>query len=352
MKTVRVGIIGCGNISHSHLAAYKRLDNVELTACADINFERAQAYAGAHGFARAYGSAQEMMAHEQLDAVSVCTWNSAHCECTLAALAGGANVLCEKPLAMNAQEAQRMVDAAQRAGKLLMVGFVRRFGENAKLVKQRVEAGEFGEVYYLKTGCVRRVGNPGGWFSDKKRSGGGPLIDLGVHMIDLTRYLMGKPNPVAVTGYTFDKLGPRANILGVDHYKATDWSDYNDVEDMAVGMIRYDNGATVFVENSWSQHIDQSEKLYLELYGSKAGAIVEPTLKIMGEHNNYLVDEQPVVDPDASSFQSNFNREIAHFVSCVAEGTPCLNPGEDGVTLMRILDALYQSAETGREVRL
>lgn len=352
MDKIRVGIIGCGSISRCHLSAYKQLDNVELVACADMNFERAQAYARENGFQRAYPSAEAMMAQEKLDAVSVCTWNNGHAPCSIAALKAGANVLCEKPLAMNTEEAREMAETARKTGKLLMVGFVRRFGENTQMLKSRIDSGDFGEIYYAKTGCIRRVGNPGGWFSNKQLSGGGPLIDLGVHMIDLTRYLMGKPKPVSVYGSTFDKLGPRANIKGIQRWTSADWSDFNDVEDMAVGMIHYDNGATVFVENSWTQHIDTPEHLYLELYGSKCGAIMEPELKLMSEKNDYLIEEHPVVGQDQSSFDNNFAREIRHFVDCVANGTPCLNPAEDGVELMRILDALYESARLGHEVRL
>lgn len=352
MNKIRVGLIGCGGISRCHVAAYKALDNVELVACADINFERAQAYAKEMGFERAYPSAEAMLAAEKLDAVSVCTWNNGHAPCSIAALRAGVNVLCEKPLALNAIEAQQMADVAKETGKLLMVGFVRRFGENTLLVKQRIDAGEMGDLYYAKTGCVRRVGNPGGWFSDKARSGGGPLIDLGVHMIDLVGYLMGKPKPVSVQGSTFNKLGPRANIKGVDRYQSADWSDYNDVEDMAVGIIRYDNGATVFVENSWTQHIDEPEKLYLEIYGSKAGAVMEPHLKLMTERADYLIDESPAVSARLSDPINSFHREIAHFVDCVENCVPCLNPAEDGVALMKILDALYRSAEVQAEVRL
>lgn len=352
MKKIRVGIVGCGGISRCHVAAYKALSQVELVACADINYERAQAYAKEHGFQRAYDSAEAMMANETLDAVSVCTWNNGHAPVSITCLRGGANVLCEKPLALNAEEAQTMVEVAKETGKLLMVGFVRRFGENTTLIKERIDNGEFGEIYYAKTGCIRQVGNPGGWFSDKARSGGGPLIDLGVHMIDLVRYLMGKPKPVSVSGSTFSKLGPRANVRGIDRYRSVDWSAYNDVEDMAVGMIRYDNGATVWVENSWTQHIDVPEHLYLELYGSKTGAVIEPTIKLMSEKDDYIVTETPGVNPKLYDSFNNFFREIAHFIDCVENGTPCLNPAEDGVELMRILDALYRSAQTGKEVTL
>lgn len=351
-KKVRVGIIGCGGIGGVHLESMMKIkDQLELVATCDINAERAQQRKEQYGFARSYTSYEEMLAKEDLDAVSVCTWNNGHAPASIAALNAGVNVLCEKPMAMNTQEAEAMIEAEKKSGKLLMIGFVRRFGENTKFSKELIDSGKMGDIYYVKTGCTRRVGNPGGWFSDKERSGGGPLIDLGVHMIDLARYLMGKPKVVAAMGSTYDKVGIRSNVKGVVQWKSMDYSDYNDVEDLAVGFVRFDNGATLVVENSWTQHIKE-DKLYLELYGEKAGLQMEPELEIYSEEHDYLVDYAPRINQDASGFGNNFDREIAHFIDCVANGTECLNPSEDGLELMRILDAIYESARTGREVQL
>ena len=143
-----------------------------------------------------------MMAKEELDCVSVCTWNAAHKGATIAALRGGANVICEKPMAMNAAEAEEMLAAAKETGKLLQIGFVRRFGKDADTVREFTDAGVMGDIYYAKATYLRRNGCPGGWFGDKAYSGGGPLIDLGVHVIDLTRYLAGNPNPISAYGVT------------------------------------------------------------------------------------------------------------------------------------------------------
>ncbi|SHE46423.1 Predicted dehydrogenase [Caldanaerobius fijiensis DSM 17918] len=349
MKKAKIAIIGNGSISHVHMAAYKKLENVEIVANCDINEKRAKEYAERYGIPHTYTDYNEMLKREELDGVSVCTWNNVHAPASIAALNAGVNVLCEKPLAMNAEQAQEMVDTAKKNKKLLMVGFVRRFGMNTKVLKDRIEQGELGQIYYAKTGCIRRVGNPGGWFSDKKRSGGGPLIDLGVHMIDLVRYLMGKPKAVSVMGSTYSLVGPRSNIKGIYQYKSADYSDYNDVEDFAVGFVKFDNGATLVVENSWTQHI-KKDYLYLEIYGSKAGATMEPELEIFSEKNDFLTDEKPVLEPAFVDFQHNFDKEIAHFVDCILNGTPCISPGEDGVELMKILDAIYKSAETGHEV--
>ena len=142
---------------------------------------------------RAYDTAEELLADPAIDAVSVCAANYAHAELTIKALRAGKHVLCEKPMALNAEEARQMKEAADRNGKLLMIGFVRRYGNDCKIMEDFVNSGYFGDIYYSKATYLRRNGNPGGWFGDKSRSGGGPLIDLGVHVIDLTRYLMGKP---------------------------------------------------------------------------------------------------------------------------------------------------------------
>ncbi|NLL71268.1 MAG: Gfo/Idh/MocA family oxidoreductase [Epulopiscium sp.] len=349
MEKIKVGIIGAGSISHFHTRAYQKLENVEVVAVCDLNEERAKAYAKEYHIPHVFTNHHDMLQMEDLDAVSVTTWNNGHAPISIDALKAGKHVLCEKPLAMNAKEAEEMVKVSKETGKLLMVGFVRRFGENTKLLKEAIEQNQLGDVYYAKTGCIRRWGNPGGWFSDWKRSGGGPVIDLGVHMIDLVRYLNGKPKAVSVSASTFNQLGMKPDVKGMVKYYSADYSTHNDVEDGATALIKFENGLTLFFETSWVMHVKQDE-LYLQLYGSKAGAQMEPTIEFYEERNNYFTDTTPVIDPNAYGFDSNFNREIAHFIDCLTHGIPCLNPAEDGLELMKILDAIYESAKTGREV--
>ena len=352
-RKLRVGIIGAGNISHSHLGGYKALpDQVELVAVCDIDEQKAQNYAKVNGFPRAYKDYNEMLAKEELDAVSVCTWNAAHAEATIAALNAGCNVLCEKPMAMNASQALAMKEAAERNGKLLMIGFVRRFGNDADILRNFIQAGTMGDIYFAKATYLRRSGCPGGWFGDKRYSGGGPLIDLGVHVIDLCRYLAGCPQPVSVYGVTYDNLGDNRannkkgwvsqNNLGID-FKYT-------VEDFATALIRFDNGMTLNVEASFNLNIKQDTG-NIELFGTKAGARVDPQIEFFSDMNKMFVDIKPAGNT-ALDFNGLFNREIKHFVDCVRDGIPCISPAEDGVVLMRILDAIYQSAAEGREVRL
>jgi len=231
-----------------------------------------------------------------------------------------------------------------------MIGFVRRFGNDCDILKDFIDADRFGEIYYAKVTYLRRNGNPGGWFGEKARSGGGPLIDLGVHVIDLVRYLLGNPKPVSVYGVTYDKLKNRPGIKGTVDYKSeTDAAKpVFDVEDMASALIRFDNGTTLAVEASFSLNIPHDVGK-IELYGSKAGAAIDPELKIYTQQNGYLTNVT-MHQSTALSFDGLFENEISHFVKCITDGIPCRNPGEDGVEMMKILDAVYLSASTGHEV--
>ena len=356
-KKLKIAVIGTGGISNCHLAGYKNNPNTEIYALCDINRARAEQKAKAYGVPdeRVFEDKDEMLAKlPEIDAVSVCTWNSQHAPCTIAALKAGKDVLCEKPMAMNAKEAKAMKAAADKAGKLLMIGFVRRHGNDAKIVKDFADTGYFGDLYYTKATYLRRNGNPGGWFGDKSRSGGGPLIDLGVHVIDLVRYLIGLPKPVSVFGATFHKLGNRPDVKGTKAYLASDASsadkDICDVEDLASAMIRFDNGAVLSVEASFSLNL-KGDVGNIELFGDKAGAKLSPELTLYTNVNGYMVDIG-FHDSTALSFGDLFQNEINHFVDCVLGKAKCIAPAEDGVILMKILDAIYKSAATGHEVRI
>lgn len=350
MKKIKVGIIGLGSISECHIAGYKALENVELYAVCDINEQRALSCSNKHGIKHVFTDYNDMLKLVELDAVSVCTWNSEHAPAAIASLNAGKHVLCEKPMATNAQEALEMEKAAEKAGKLLMIGFVRRFGNDAKVLRDFIDAGMMGDIYYAKVSYLRRCGYPGGWFGDKKRSGGGPLIDLGVHVIDLVRYLMDKPKAVTASGATFNKLGTRSNIKQQNDYVSADTSEIFDVEDMAVAMIRFDNGALLHVETSFSLNME-NDTGGIELFGSKSSAKLDPKLEFYSEMNDYLVNVTPAHDT-ALSFNGLFENEIAHFIDCISTGTKCISPAADGVEIMKIIDAVYESARIGKEVVL
>lgn len=349
--SVKIGIIGCGGIAHSHANAYKKLgDRIEFVACCDLDEKKAKDYADEFGFQKYYSDCYTMLRENKLDAVSVCTWNSAHAECTIAALNADCHVFCEKPMAMNANEAIEMKNAAEKNHKLLMVGFVRRHGNDAKMAKKLVESGELGDVYYAKAAYLRRCGCPGGWFGDKSRSGGGPLVDLGVHIIDLSRYIMGNHKITSVFGATFDKLGARNDIvLSADDWKSstTTEKDIFDVEDLATAMIRFDNGAVLQVETSFNLNIRENLN-DISFFGSKAGYNLNS-----GELYtiiNYQPADIKLKGENTFNFGREFGREAKNFIDSIEGKAELVATGDDGIELMRVLDAIYESAKTEKSV--
>ncbi len=353
MSKLKAAVIGVGGISNEHINGYIKNPDVELYAFCDINEKQLRYMSEKYNIPeeRCFLDKDEMLkALPEIDIVSVCTWNAAHAECTIAALNAGKDVICEKPMAMNTAEAEEMLATAKRNGRHLQIGFVRRYGNDADVMRDFIDAGKFGDIYYAKATYLRRNGNPGGWFGDKSRSGGGPLIDLGVHVIDLSRYLCGNPKPVSVYGATFQKLFNRPTVKTGKGYNSVSASDNDicDVEDFATALIRFDNGLVLSVEASFSLNIKNDEG-NIQFFGTKAGAKLDPQVEIFSEENGYLVDTS--FNNDTSlAFNGLFCREINHFVDCVKNGTPCIAPAEDGVVLMKILDAIYESARTGHEV--
>ncbi|WP_019534366.1 Gfo/Idh/MocA family protein [Paenibacillus ginsengihumi] len=350
MGTTKIGVIGAGSISESHLKAYRGNPDAEIAAICDLNRERAARQAEKYGAARTYTDYRELLADREIDAVSICTWNNTHAEIAIAALDAGKHVLVEKPLCQTVGQALQVEEAVRRSGKLLQVGFVRRYADNTRVLKQFLDSGELGEIYYAKASCLRRLGNPGGWFADKARSGGGPLIDLGVHVIDLCWYLMGRPKVKSVSGNTYRRLGNRSNVKNLSFYKAADYdASRNDVEDLANALIRFENGASLMVDVSFTLHAKQDE-LTIKLYGDKGGAEIEPELAIVTEKHDTILNVQPQVDNLSFDFGAAFQNEIDGFIDCVRSGKPTISPVKDGVELMKILCAVYESSEQGREI--
>ncbi len=353
VNAVNVGIIGTGGIAGFHMAGYKALNSVNVAAVCDIDLKKAKAFAEKNGVKKVYSDYNEMLAKENLDAVSVCTWNSAHKAPTVAALNAGVNVICEKPMAMNSFEAEEMAKAAEKSGKLLMIGFVRRFGNDAAILKKFIDFGSMGDIYFAKATYLRRNGCPGSWFGDKAYSGGGPLIDLGVHVMDLVRYLCGNPKPVSAYGFTYDNLGyNRAG--GGQSWLASGSSvvsgfEYN-VEDFVGAAIKFANGLTMNMEASFNLNI-KNDTGSIELFGTKAGAKVDPHIELFSDMNGMLVDIKPVGNTSLS-FGGLFESEIEHFIDCVTKGIACRAPAEDGVTLMKMIDAIYKSAKTGELIAI
>ena len=354
MEKIKVAVVGVGNISGVHIESYLALPELfELYAFCDINKDRLEFMGKKYGVSRLYTDEAEMLAAlPELDAVDVCTWNAAHAPCSIMALEAGKNVLCEKPMAMTVAEAEAMKAAADKAGKLLMIGFVRRFGRDCDAVKDFVEGGTLGELYYTKVRYLRRNGCPGGWFANKELSGGGPLIDLGVHVIDLARYVMGNKKPISVYGLTFNKIGKRTNIKGTKAYVASTAgkADIYNCEDLASALIRFEDGSAISVEASFNLNIGKDEN-YVQFFGSKGGARLENDLSIYTDIDGHLVNIS-LPEKTTLEFDKIFKDEIRNFGEAINGTAPCRNPAEDGIELMKILRAIYDSAESGHEIIL
>ncbi len=345
MEKIRVGIVGAGNIAQSaHLPVYVERDDVEVVAIADWNLERAQEAAKKFGIPNAFQNVEELLANVDVDYIDICVWNRSHAPVAIAAARAGKDILCEKPMAINLEDALEMEKVIRECGVRFMLAVPTRYSTEAQLLNQMRKEGKLGEIYYAKTANVRRRGTPIGWFTDTSKSGGGPVIDIGVHCIDRTWYLMGRPRPVRVSATVSHAIGD-FKTKGVNRWTALD-SDVTafDTEDSAAGAIHFENGATLLFEVSWALNAPPAD--YTQVCGTKAGATLNP-LTIYGEDMGYLTDNKPTV-LDCNIFAE----EIEHFIHCLRTGEEVESPLEDGVTVQRMLQGIYDSARLGREVEI
>ncbi|MBR6075265.1 MAG: Gfo/Idh/MocA family oxidoreductase [Victivallales bacterium] len=354
MKTYNVGIVGCGGISRwAHYPFYKNDKRVKVVAVCDIIKERAEGFVrDCYPEAAVYTDYRDLVSREDIDCVDICTPNYLHSEIAVAAFAHGKNVFSEKPDAVSPEKAIAMKEAAEKAGKLLMVMRNNRFADASAYMKKYIEAGRMGEIYAGRCAWQRRRGIPGkgGWFTTKAQSGGGPLIDLGVHMIDLAVWLMGNPTPVAVSGNTFCKFASNDVSDSVNsNFGDKKAGGTFDVEDLAMGMIRFDNGAVLQIEFSWASNVKEEHR-FVELRGTKAGMLWLDgnTLEIYSEDDGQLTNTKM-----AGNLRDDGHvRNLRHFYD-VLDGKcePCFKP-QQGVDMIKILSAVYESAKTGQEVKL
>lgn len=345
MEKLRIGVVGAGNIARSaHLPAYKQCSNCTPVAICDLDFERAQAVAKQFDIPEVYASVEEMLEKSDIQAVDVCTWNNAHAPVLIAAANAGKHVICEKPLAMSLDDALLMEKAVKDNGIIFMLAVPSRFGYANMYLREMYDRGEFGDVYYAKTSYNRRRGTPSGWFTDKKTSGGGPVIDIGVHRIDAAWYLMGTPKPTRVSANVFTKIGDY-QTKGIGRWRGTPSPDNQfDVEDSGAGVIHFENGAMMTFEASWA--INGPEKYETLVFGSEAGASVEP-LVVYGERNQYLSTDNITV----KEANDKFRLELEHFADCVLNGNHNTKyPIEQAVDMQRMLEAIYESAAKGKEI--
>lgn len=350
---LRAGVIGCG-VGRSHVGGYVA-NGVEVVALAGLDEARCQALAAEFNIPHVYRDYADLLARDDLDVISIAVPNFLHAEITLAALGQGLHVCVEKPLAQNLADAERIAAAPRRPDQQLMVMFNWRYRNDAQVMRRHIEGGGIGRVYYAKAGWMRRSGIPGhgSWFTTKTLSGGGPLIDLGVHMLDLSLWLLGYPKAVAVSGATYAEFGPRGRGGWGGSRFSVEQGGY-EVEDLATAFIRLETGATLLLETSWASFSHFRDDFYVHLLGSEGGAEMNvteyaerDTLTLYGEVAGAATEMRPVVTAGHAHSQG-----LREFVAAIQEGRPNQSPVEQGLALMRLIDAIYRSAASGREVTL
>jgi predicted dehydrogenase len=344
---IRMGYIGAGGISRVHLEAASKLpDQVSMVSICDINEQAAKEKAEQFNIPNVYADYRRILESTEIDAVVVTLPNFLHSKVVAEALEAGKHVLCEKPMASNAVDARAMVEAQKKSKKKLMVSLNNRFRSEAQWLKQKISSDELGSIYYAKTGWVRRRGIPvwGAWFINQELSGGGPLIDIGVHTLDLTLWLMGYPKPVSVVGKTYAEFGP--NQKGGWHGREFIPNAPFSVEDLAAAFIQLENGATIVLEASWASHIEK-EETYVQLLGKDGGVRwrLDEDFKWFKEENGVPYDISPQFDKNDERLDL-----LKNFISSINNNHEPLSTAEQGLMISQILDAIYESSKTGKQV--
>ena len=355
-RVVKVGVIGCGGIANGkHLPALKELKNVEIVAFCDIVEEKAVKAAkefGTHD-AKVYVDYNELLKDKSIEAVHVLTPNSSHAPISIAAMEADKHVLCEKPMAKTYEQGCAMLEASKRTGKILTIGYQNRRTAANSTLKRAADEGEFGDMYFAKAHAIRRRGVPTwGVFLDEEKQGGGPLIDIGTHALDLTLWILDNYEVESVTGSVYKKLGDQtetANAFG-------DWDPKEfTVEDSAFGFIKMKNGATVILESSWALNIAESGEAMATICGTKAGADMKGGLRFNSVKYNKQCVEQVDLAVGGVAFYTGESAdpnvlEAQTFYSAVTDGTELVVKPEQALVVTRVLEAIYESAKTGKTI--
>ena len=348
---MKIGFIGAGNIGRTHIEAFAALrdagEDVDLFAVADSNRAAATACAEEFGIAEPQLDAMGLIRDRRVDALVLAVPNAWHAPLAMAALRAGKHLLLEKPMGANLADAQSIFQAQQETARVVMLCHQMRWTWWAQAMRRRVEGGELGEVYHARTGWLRRQGIPGWgtWFTRKESSGGGPLIDLGVHMLDLTLHLLGNPVPVSVTGVTAAKFGPRRR--GIGKWGTPDWEGEFDVEDFASALVRLGDGRVLNLDVSWAAHVDRPGE-YIELLGADAGLSYHSGgLKFLTEREGELFDE--TIEEPATHERLEMTRE---FLECARSGSQPACGAFSGLVNNAVLDAIYRSSAGAAEVAI
>lgn len=345
---LKIGIIGAGHISVSHLNAYKEIDACKVVAISDLNEELAKERANTYNIDSVYTDYKELLKDESVDAVSIVTPTFTHKDIIIDALRSGKHVLCEKPPALNADEVRECEQVSKETGKLLMFAFVCRFGPYQAYIKDYIQSGKMGKI--VSAGCARtkRCERSIGWFASRKH-GGGILRDGCIHELDSVLYFMDYPKPVSVVACETcinSDLPDKINAHGWDAYDKT--AATRDVESAIEGFVTLDNGACIHVKASSVLNVVE-ERRYVEIAGEKAGILFTPDkdtkLRFVELDNDTFKESETEIAPI-----SGFRIMIDHFIDCVLNGTECISTPEQAVIIMQIIDAIYESAKTGKPV--
>ncbi len=346
-KKFRVAFIGCGGICQTHMGAFKEMPEVEVVAGVDILPERLALFEERWGVKKLYKDWKKMLKEVQPDGVSVCTPNGIHAAPTIDALNAGCHVLCEKPMAMNPGECEKMIAAAKKNKKKLVIGFQYRYHPHTQFLRRARDNGEFGDIMFVKCQALRRRGIPNwGVFGQKKLQGGGPMIDIGVHCIEMAHYFMGSPKPVAASGNIWTYMGNKPSTV-VCPWPNWDYKTYT-VEDLAIGQIRFANGALLQIEASFVAHIEK-DIWNFSFMGTKGGGQWDPPM-IFTDRDDTMINTSPHFLATDCSFVYLFDQKLRNWVEGCMHNTPLEAPAEAGLAVQKMLDGVYRSAAAGKEV--
>ena len=368
MGKLKIGIVGCGGIANQkHLPALKaNADLNEIVAFCDVVEERAKKAAEEFGVpgARVYTDYKELLKDEEVEVVHVCTPNVSHSYITVDAFEAGKHVYCEKPMSHSTEEAEKMVAAWKKSGKKFTVGYQNRFRAEVQNLHASCEKGELGDIYYGKAHAVRRRGVPTwGVVPDKSQQGGGPLIDIGTHALDITLWMMDNYKPVSVMGSVFEKLGHLPEATEGNMFGPWDPETY-EVEDSAFGYIKMENGATIFLESAWALNVKESREAATTLCGTKAGAELIGGMSHAGYDLIFnktsfgkLTEEKLSEGGTVAFFEGEGagepkDLECAQWLDAIINDKEPLVKPEQAFVVTQILDAIYRSAAEGREIKL
>ena len=343
-KKFRVALIGCGGISGTHMGALTTFSDVEVVAGVDIDAERLAKWGEKWSVNQLYADWKTMLAEVKPDGVTVCTPNGVHAQPAIDASNAGCHVLVEKPMALTPAQCREMIDAAKKAGKVLVAGFQYRYHPYTEYLTRARDAGTFGNVMFVKARALRRRGIPNwGVFGRKEIQGGGPMIDIGVHVLEMAHYTMGSPKPVAATGNTWTYLGNKASDV-VSQWPNWDHKTYT-VEDLAVGHVRFENGAVLHIEAMFAGHIKEDVWTF-DLVGDRGGASWDPPM-IFTDRAGTMVNDSPAFTGSSTDFPYLFKQKLRNWVDGATKGTPLRAPGEAGLAVQKMLDGVYRSAAAG-----